>query len=179
MFNLLKKEDKAAIGSQYKMRLLIVILWFLFVSLCALFLLLFPSYFISNNRQKIVEENYNSLVKTLADQKKGDPGQALNDINQRIILIATQTGGKYIYKIFEDIISKKTSSIILKSFSADNLADGQREITIEGRAKNRQSLSDFSDMLKNQRLFSNIDLPVSNFANDTNIDFTVRMTGTF
>ncbi|NIR48449.1 PilN domain-containing protein, partial [candidate division KSB1 bacterium] len=56
-------------------------------------------------------------------------------------------------------------------------ADGVR-VSINGTARDRAALSAFARELENEPRFANIDLPISNFVKETDIDFSLTLTAT-
>jgi hypothetical protein len=71
-------------------------------------------------------------------------------------------------------VSEKSKNISLSSIS---FAKGEKESTIyiSGTAVSREALRDFSNKLKNNIAFSNVEVPVSNFAKSKENDFSMTL----
>ncbi len=75
-----------------------------------------------------------------------------------------------------DIINKnKTSRIILTSISYSKLTAEVPIIGVVGIARNRQSLVSFTQELERDEHIVSVDLPVSSFAKETDIPFSLNI----
>lgn len=57
-------------------------------------------------------------------------------------------------------------------------SDTTHKMTIVGRAVSRESLRSYATVLSTQPFVSSVDLPISAYAKESDIDFTITLTGT-
>lgn len=75
------------------------------------------------------------------------------------------------------IFESKPSSIRITEISFDGaLAETPAKISIRGEATDRDSLKAFGRSLEGREEFSEVDLPVSNFVKERDIDFVMSVT---
>jgi hypothetical protein len=79
------------------------------------------------------------------------------------------------YPVIGHIVSLTGSSITLSDISYQIQTATSASITLQGRAADRQSLLSFTQTLETNGHFQNVDLPVSSFAKDTDIDFSISL----
>jgi len=174
MFNLLPLSEKIKIRHEYIMRFLVVAFFFLFITVCIGMILLFPSYLISKSKEKAARQTNEALEKSL--QARDDSGfQALlKQTGDKIKVLTESPKAVGITDIFDHILDKKSSLIKLTNISFSD--DGNNaEIILKGMASDRDSLLAFTKQIEKDSLFSKVDLPISNFTKDKNIDFSLKI----
>ncbi len=76
---------------------------------------------------------------------------------------------------FNKIIENKNKNIVINKLSFGYLKKSEKQFFVSGVAKNRDGLVSFIEDLKIKAGFSNIESPISDFANDENIPFTLNI----
>ena len=174
MANLLPQKERRHFRWEYRLRLLVVILLFCIMTLVFGIVLLLPSYFISQSKGESIERQSELLKKTIALRERDMSTELLLSTKSKIeALVITQKRVPYT-KIIQTIIQNLTEDIIVESFYYK-----KGEMKIVGEADSRTELLLFSGRLKKEELFSRVDLPVSNLAQDSDITFSITLNGNF
>ncbi len=164
---------------QYKLRRLIIILFFsLFIFISgAIFLL--PSFILTLYREK----DMLSQAKTIEDANKGNNKAELvsniRGVNDKIRNIKTNENRQEYYDIIQKIIEEKDDNLKINSFLVFDKPEGdktQYEIQITGIAKTRDSLVKFKSEIEKSSLGAKVDLPVASLASDVDAEFVMRIT---
>lgn len=173
MFNLLPKEQKRSIYTEYKFRLIILILIFLAVTGIIVAVFLSPSLVLSSFR-------YNSLVNELQNIEKDTPElenveglqETAKKINDKLKIFGSEEELSPL-SIWQKIIESKTNGIKITNLSYDRNTD-KISVVVSGRSLTRESLTDFSNALEKSG-FEDVNLPVSDLARDKNLEFSITL----
>ncbi|MEK7558510.1 MAG: hypothetical protein AAB507_01645 [Patescibacteria group bacterium] len=174
MINLLPDGYKGQIEKEYRGRLLIVALIFIFLTEIVSIMLLLPSYFISETKY------YSALNRTLKDISANGAdslktSDAIKKINDKIALLKISGGDKaQVGALINSIVAQKYSAIAIKSINYE-MRGSTAKIDVLGVAKSRESLLGFVDRLKKEKYFAEVYSPVSNLVKDRNIDFSIQI----
>lgn len=182
MTNLLPQEKQAVIAREYKYRLATVAIFAcsVVVFISAGFLL--PSFIISNAKlSTVVKEAQKARAISELQNTKSTSGETLKDTKNKLALLISDPNEQSVQNILGLITKNKPSDIRIQNISYSRSTDGGEDgkITITGIAKNRESLTKFSSETQSQSIFKNLDLPISNFAKDKDIAFSMQIAGAF
>lgn len=177
MINLVPNEEKKSMIQAFYYRLVVVFLLAIVVVVLISVFVLLPSYFISSVRRNIVSSKL-EIVKSesinLADQQILTE---ISDIDSKLTLIEKTSKNTFLVseKIISEIIANKISGIKISQISfEENEADGKK-INIRGSASSRERLALFRTALEEDSLFKKVDLPISNFVQGSNIQFSLSL----
>lgn len=175
MLELLPNTQKKALKKEYFLRFSVVFLLFLFVAGILFFIFLLPSYFLSTEKEKIVNKEFENRKKSNVDLD--DEGFRLDIKNSKemIALLLPANNEHSIKDLIAKIISKKNHGIVIDGLSMNYSKNGQHQIFIRGMSKNREFLKLFAESLRAENEFINVDLPISNFAKISDIDFNITL----
>jgi hypothetical protein len=173
IFNVLTKDLKDDVRKEYRTRRFILYFLALDLSLVLFLILLIPSYFsLSLYKQNLSLDAYN--LKNSKEFKDADSTIQDFEITNRyldVLVLKEATGGIKISDIIKTFLDKKNSSLLIKEVLYSKTSDSDFNIVIRGLARDRESLISFTKALSENNAFK-VDLPVSNFTKDKNIDFT-------
>lgn len=173
MFNLLPKTEQRTLTLEYRLRLLIVALFaLLFVGVLAGGALI-PSLFLSSQRETVALKNEEALKGEIVLQGKYDLTNILKLTKLKANAFESESGSPYFYELFGQIIKDKTSAIKIRGLSAKVSSPSDKTIAITGVARDRDSLLSFTKTLEREHDFGNVLVPVSNFAESSDIDFSI------
>lgn len=82
-------------------------------------------------------------------------------------------------EIIKKISVDKPSGVAISGFSYNFKDPKNADVTVAAVADNRESILRFADNLRKEVGFIHVDVPVSNFAKDTNIGFSLSLSVTF
>ncbi len=182
MFNLLPHIHKEFIRKEYSMRRMIVWLTLVFVVLLISLVLLMPSYLLSRVRAGEAADEL-AHTKSLLEGALM-PAEVTKEIAvaighaQELRPFKEGNSAYDIIKIFE--IKPATIKLTSVSYSlpADvpDFAPAQPKIILKGIAPSRDSLTSFGKLIENREEFASVEIPVSSFVKETNIDFSMTVT---
>jgi Tfp pilus assembly protein PilN len=140
--------------------------------------LLLPSYLtLKLERSRLINTND---VLTAEIKKQSDKGlsQTLREIRSMSTLAAIDETA--IFKAINAALLPRSSAIILNSV---NYKRGEEKVkstlTITGIAAKRTDLTALRDSLKKDAMFTSVELPISNLAKETDVEFTMILSGNF
>lgn len=177
MFNLLPEADKKNVLKEYSMRRAVVILLFLLVAGLIALVTALPSKLLSSSKFKGVQKQI-EVSKTIAIlNEEAKLTSSLSLVNSKLTALK-DAGGSSIVDLIERIIVKKGQSIKIRGISYIRNVD-KSTISLSGVTQNRESLLNFVKSLKTEPLWSEVNLPVSNFAKEKDAEFTIEIKGKF
>lgn len=178
MINILPKEEKKKIRTEYRLRLATIVMFAIMVLILTNLVLLVPSYL-------LVVSKYNSISGRLADQElKQGSGLQQKGIDAQVqaanknisLFLSSNTNSRLSApNVISEIIHLKGSTIKIGEFYYDATGPLER-FTIAGVAADRDGLAQFVDALKGDATFSDVSLPVSSYVKSTNIEFSIALT---
>ncbi|HEY4508810.1 MAG TPA: PilN domain-containing protein [Candidatus Paceibacterota bacterium] len=176
MFNLLPDNIKQKIKSEYRLRLLsVVLVSVLFLQVVSLFLLL-PSWVLSLYKEKEAVAQKNFLDKSLLTLDTKSTSSVITDLNTKLNALSSSLSYPKILPLVNSIIANKSGEIRIKELSFDYTSENTANVVVKGVSSNRDSLVAFVKKIQDSNIFKNVNLPISNLAKDKNIDFSINMT---
>lgn len=179
MFNLLPEAEKVSILSEYRIRRGIVFFAFLFVVGLIALVSLFPSYLFSAAKVRDAQVNIVALEHSAIFTEEATLNSDLSVAKVKLAALTPAPNQSSVASLLDAIMKARTESIRLNGFLFTRTPNSTTTISVSGIALDRESLSSFEDTLKSDPRWGEVDLPVSNFAKDTNDAFTLQLSGTF
>lgn len=206
MINLLPLKEKIKVRSEYRLRLFTVIGIMVLVLVVSALIPLVISYFVISYNVNFINDVADKLKNSESFKETDAVIRIIKDANKKSILLNDPTGvsarqnilGSFssIFKIAEDIRSAKEGVVKVTQVAYDQLAkkpvsvavadginmpgtvkeSGIHRITVKGFASDRNIFLVFLEKLGTDRNFLNIDSPVSNLVNSSNVDFSLVIT---
>lgn len=178
MANLTTEKQKKIIKVDYIIRLFSLSL-LVPTSLLGVFLLAYiiPYYFsVSNQNLKVIEQ-FQSAINIENKENVGESATRIvtQTIDQLKVIELYNKNNLIPSLYFNKIIENKNSNIVINRLSFNVIKQGQGQFLVSGISKNREGLVSFIDDLKNKALFTSVDSPVSDFAKDSDITFTLNI----
>lgn len=179
MFNLLPPNEKQNIIKEYASRRLILMSLFL----CALGLIgitaLIPSYLLSRARINELSGDVKRSTALIEAKVLEDQAKVVTLTNAKLGALSDVVDDVTIHDLFLNIIEKRGSGVRINALMYRRGDKDLGALTVTGVARDRESLSNFVQVLKGDPIFTKVDLPVSNFAKDKNTNFTIQLSGKF
>lgn len=174
MINLLPQEHQSNLKKEYSHRRITLVFIGLFCVGVAGLVTLFPAYLLSlQKEQEISNEDKASgidLRNTISDLNK-----TIDTLRNDTSLVISQSSDARVGAVFADIMSKSSQGIIIKSFLYKKQGKEVLKVTVVGVAKTRDDLLSFTKELENLTMFDHVNVPVSNFAKEKNIEFSLDL----
>lgn len=179
--NLLPRERTRAFRQMYFIRLLTVSVCVGIFIVLVHGLLLVPTYLLLSAK---ASEARSALLTLKAMQSDAGPKDEAGKKLEVLNLDATRLEGVGGYisatETIASVLKTPRAGIIISRFSyAPPTVSGEGKLTITGKAQTRPSLDSFAKELKRNPRFSVVDLPISAYAKETNLEFTISISGDF
>lgn len=177
MINLIPKDRKKLMVRGFYSRLATLFLFMLSLAVFVGSIALLPAYFISSVKKSAsdfkLENQKNEKVPLSNEQALTE----IKDINSKLSIVENAEKNKFLpsEKVVDEILSKKTSNIKITQILYNNDATQDKKINILGTASSRQALLSFEETLMNDPAFKNVNLPISSFVKDSDIQFNLSL----
>ena len=175
--NLLSPERRRAFHREYFLRLGVVAALLASTLIVAAALLLLPTYVFLEKSFQTKEAHLASIESTLAsvsEKKLSDRLAALSADAATLTAIANAPSASAIIRA---VLATARPGVTLSSFDYTPAAPGSHgTLSISGTATTRDALRSYQLALQNAPFALAADLPVSAYAKDTNIAFTISVT---
>lgn len=176
MFNLLPNSERAAVRSEYARRKLILGLLLLLSVILTAFVFMVPAYALSYFKLREVSRAAEELKTSVAVKSQEDLSAAISAINQKMSSLSLDTK-KVAADTIEGALRHKTKDIRLRdiAYNYSTGKDGKESVTLKGIAKDRATLQAFVSDLKSDSAYERVDIPISNYAQVSDIAFEVQI----
>jgi len=177
MINLIPKEEKKKMIVDFYYRLFVLFLFMLSFAIFIGVISLLPAYFYSSEKNSIVNTELatqkNTAVPLLGEQSLA----AVSDINNKLGIInnAEKNSFPISEKVINTILAEKTSDIHIIQITYQNDPVLGKQVGVLGIADTREALLSFQQTLASDPDFKNVNLPISSFVKDSNIQFNLTL----
>ncbi|MFZ2522989.1 MAG: hypothetical protein WAW92_01225 [Minisyncoccia bacterium] len=175
MFNLLPDSLKSDVKKEYNLRRLIVALFFVFSLEVTFVVFIFPSWIISNIKLDDNKARVEEIDKNKDDSDSNMVRPIIKSINNELGIIDKSLDYVEVSPVFNAILDKKTNSIKITQFSYTSTGSTTATATLRGISATRESLVNFKKNLDTIDSLKSVDLPISNYAKDRDIDFAMNI----
>lgn len=175
MRNLLPEQNKKIIRREYFMRVLSIAFIFLFLTALLSSTFLLPAFFLSIEKEKSVRESAEIVSKSVKFREQNSTDFLLEEAERKLELLSSKNGGILVQDIVMKIVDEKPYGVSIYGISYMELTEGRSRITLTGVAGEREDMLSFRKYLERDGLFSSVRLPVSNFAKDKDIKFSIEI----
>jgi type IV pilus assembly protein PilM len=180
VINILPYEKKKILRKEYWMRLFTIVLNLIALTGITATFLLFPSYFLSKSKENLVESSLETFNNGNPDLTNNNINKITSDINLKLeMLNKTEASYQINDQVLNNILSSRTSGITFSQILFNKkITEGGDTSTLEiyGTATSRDSLRNFKTALDNNPSFSEVNLPISDFLEKSNLSFTISIT---
>lgn len=181
-YTLLPEREIRILKREYRTRLVVILLFFMSLSVVVGIISLVPAYVFSSFQEKEASANLNNIKNS---DQKNEFESAIKELTSTNDLVKRLNGNKspmVSSEVVGRIISNKSAGIKLNSIqfsgvsdSAKNATTSVTQIIIQGRSVDRETLVKFKNSLEADELFTKIELPVSDLTKSKDITFSVRL----
>ncbi len=175
MFNVLPDSLKDNIIREYKERRWVVILLFFIFAQLIFLVFMMPSWIISKSRELDVIEQVSKMDKSETFSTANSLKPVIRTLNNELGIINRTLEYQEFTPIFDAVLSKKTNSIKITDISYVGNSSTTAVMVLQGVSSTRDALVNFKEGLADLKLFKTIDLPISNYAKEKNIDFSITL----
>jgi type IV pilus assembly protein PilM len=176
LINVLPPEDKVRLHREQKMRLASMILSFSALICLLATLLIFPSYFYSQSKAEIAEARLEEFNQANPEIATHSLDTAITDINTKLLLLSNyKESADIIEKVYNPILASRNGGISLSQISYSENAQNEHIIVIQGTSSDRAALRTFKSNLDTHSDFADVQLPISNFLEKSNLNFIITI----
>jgi hypothetical protein len=176
MFNLIPDSLRATIRSEYRLRLSIVAIVFIVIAEVIFLVFILPSWMVSYYREQDAISDTQKVNDAESNTADAPVQPTIKALNIKMGIVDTALEYPKMMPFIDGVLSRKTSSILINQFLYTATTGKTGTLTIDGVSATRESLVSFQKTLVDSGLFKKIDLPISNFAKNKNIPFTLSTT---
>lgn len=176
MLHLLTEEHRKKVVREYKKRVTIVFLFGIFFIVLTGMVFTLPTFLISYSNYSTRATEKEVLQKELASVNDEASAQSVKESAVLIDTLHTFSSDISHLYIIEQIIKSRPSTVSVTNFIFTPGDNGSMTVDIAGVSNSRRELVAFSDSLKSNSFFESINIPLSNFAKDKNVRFSVKLT---
>ena len=137
--------------------------------------LLSPSYFFSKSQSDLAESKLMEFNTANPEIATSDLDASINDINSKLMLLSERTSTDVSEKVIGVILASRPKGITFNQILYNEKSAGVRTVEIYGTAADRTVLRNFKSVLDSNADFSKVNLPISNFIERSDINFTVSI----
>lgn len=175
--NLLPQGRQRALGRDYLFRLLTVATLALTALVIAHGLLLFPTYLYLEQEVETREAKLEALNAASALAAEGEVGTRIDTLTKAATQLSSLANRPTGSGAVRAILSVPRPGITLSSF-AFAPAPGESRMIISGTASSREALRTYRETLDALSYVTKADLPISAYAKESDIAFTITLSGT-
>lgn len=176
MLNLLIREDRHAIRGEYLKRFLLVVEIFIVALLLIWGTILFSLHVIVDIEAKIIKNDLENLRNSSDLQSMNNLIALNNDVQDKISQFEIHNFKQS--DVMAEILSKQQSGVGLNLININlNLVEEEIFATVEirGVSATRNDLVGYQKKLSESKLFTNVDIPFSSFAQNSQMPFVVNL----
>jgi hypothetical protein len=173
MINILPENEKKNIDREYQFRKIAVILFAVLGLIIIAIVALLPSYILAIYKSKtaMLPIGVQDAVEKQVQFKR-----QLDDAKVLIRVLKPETNSQVPSEVIQLLAKHKTESITINDISIEKKKGAELGVIVKGVAQTRDSLSRFTDALMKETTIAKVDVPVSNFAKDSNIAYSFTIT---
>lgn len=175
--NLLPDDRKKALRRLYAIRLSSIVVYLLSFLILSTVALRIPVYLYQFQKMNLQKQELALVTSRLNDTQGKEVSVRFKALNDNIAYLSRLATTTSITTASAAILAIPHQGVIISGFSyiPQTKSTGER-MTLTGRAATRESLRQYVSALSSQS--RNADLPISSYAKETDIPFSITVTGT-
>lgn len=181
MFNLLPFSQKREIKREYRRRIIVVALLHMIVAEVILIALLVPALILARSREVEFKAQLEHLNVLTLEEQKGSFSTFLKETTEKLAELSPEKNVARSSDAVLLVARVRTEGVRINTigYQAANTFKGGA-LRVDGKATSRDALLSFRKALEQQsHLFTKVDLPISNFALEKDIPFSIGITVQF
>ncbi len=175
--NLLPPERRHALRRDYSMRLIVVVILLLTALILAAAVLLLPTYVFLVENAKTQKTHLANIESTVSSSDEASLDAQIAMLSNNAATLSSLAAASSVSAIMRTVLSISRPGIALSGFIYSHIV-GKKPgtLAISGTAATRNALRGYQLALENAPFAISANLPVSAYAKDTNIVFTITVT---
>lgn len=177
--NLLPDARIRSLRQLYFLRLAVVGVLLLAAVTVVHAVLLLPSYLYLAGEVSEREASLASITARLEGSEEKEVGARVASLAEDSAYLARLATVPKVSAAVSAIIALPRPGIAIQGFSFSPVLEGGAVMTLSGTAMTREALRAYEQSLASQSYIASADLPISAYAQESDIDFTITLTGPF
>jgi len=173
-YTFLPNSEKGSLVREYRVRALIVLIFFISVSLVVGIASLFPAYIYSSIEERIHLRQVADLQKTSDDATVTAIQKQLLASSALLNTVSSNINSNIYAKVVSSIVALR-GNIVLTSFALEHPSANTVTAVVSGVAGTRDDLLAFKARLQSLPGKTSVDLPLSTLAQDSKISFSIQI----
>jgi len=159
MYNLLPRPQKKKLLKEYRSRIAVMLCVIMTIIAGTFFASLFPSYFLSLSRERLLNEKLANLNRAAsANTEVGHVSFA--EVKKLSQVVSAATAGVSAHETLSLITRYASEDVRITGFDVNSAEQAARKVQIVGIADTRDSILAFSKRLEQEKRFKKVDVPV-------------------
>jgi hypothetical protein len=180
MFNLLPFEEKKKLKREYKHRLVVVALLILIIAEGILAVLLVPTIILVTSHEEDLKTRLSEYGALAEEGTGGSFNALLKETTEKLTELSPEKNKALPTEAIIKIVEAKPKGVHVERFTYKAGKDfSTGDIVIEGKSDTREALLLFRKALEGVPGFTTVKLPVSNFAQEKDIPFSMSVIAAF
>lgn len=175
--NLLPISRVRAFRRAYFMRLAVVAIFLASVAVAVHGLLLAPSYFFAARETAREQQQLDAISASLATTEEKQVSARLSALRDNVAYLSHLGTAPTASSALRAVLAVPRSGITLGGLSFTPSTGAKSQMMLTGMAATRDALRQYDQALATLPFVASADLPISAYAKDTNIPFTITLTG--
>lgn len=176
--NFLPSDKKRAFTRLYFTRLAVIVSATLLVLTVLHGAFLAPSFVYLSEVHEQAKQELRAYDRVLSSDVATDVSMRLTQLETNAEAVRRASAGKATVAVLEEVLAVRTQGVSTDSYSIDSDA-GVLRVRIVGRAATRETLREYHLSLSTLPFVQTADLPLSAYAKETDIPFTITIDGTY
>ena len=175
MINLLPLEEKKKVREEYFARLAVTALYFIFATLLIMIVFII-SFYISLAATGEANRDRLNMLTSQGVPATEEFDRIIEETNKKIKILQGGDKAEHIYdRVFGAIIDRK-GSIRITGLAYEKAKNDSALVRLTGVSPDRESLLAFAKVLEREGSFTNVEVQVSNFVKESDIEFSMEIT---
>ncbi len=176
--NLLSKDRTRALRREYVLRVVTVAAFFASILVMINATLLLPSYIYLSEEVKTRTAHLQSLATAFASSEGQEMGTRLTALSERAKALDTLAKTPSGSLVLRSVLAVPHENIRITGFTLSRVEGADSEMRIMGVSPTRETLRRFHQKLSELPFVSRADLPLSVYAQESDISFSIALSGT-
>lgn len=174
--NVLPLKEKKVLRQKYWARLITMFLSLSIMIEVLLIILLAPSYLFSLSKQRLAESRIESFNIINPEIEIITIDSVIKDINTKLSILSRKNLNQQIGQgVFGWLLENRPKGVSYSQMLYNKRTDGSLVVDIHGTAEDRFILGSLKSILDNNPDYTEVNLPISNFLEKTNLNFTISI----
>ena len=175
--NLISSERQGALRRDYFIRYCVVIVICITILIFVAAILLLPTYVFLSKSLSAKENHLANIESKISSADEAILSARITNLSRSVVILMRQVKTSSTSDVVRDLLAIPRPGIAISGFTyAPAVGKIPGIVTVSGTAVTRDSLRGYQISLQNTQFIRTVDLPISVYAKDSDISFTVTIT---